>query len=86
MYAKPGDVIEITSKHYVGQRYTVIEFPGKHYRDEPGHVWFMDKSERPMFFRQGEYKVVKRASCSQSNDVDESLKRQRDENLRSIFA
>lgn len=85
-HAKPGDVIEITDPEsdLLGKRVTVVECP-EEYRSfhAVGETWHHTRG-RPTYFRDGNYVIVKRAN-SQNDDVDKSLDRQRDDNLRSLF-
>jgi hypothetical protein len=88
-YAKPGDVIEITCHHsdLKGQRITVMECPQK-YQDTCliEGAWHNTRGH-PTYFSVGDYVIIKRANSpvAQNVDVDKSLKRQRDDQLRSLF-
>jgi hypothetical protein len=93
-WAKPGDTIEITwtNPDWLGKRLVVIECPEEHknsFGNHPSHAWFCNEfCGGASYFTADIYKVVERAGrcVSISNgDVDESLKRQLDENLRGVF-
>ncbi len=86
--AKPGDIIEITWKSWRGRKLLVIEAPPERNMlnpKEPGDAWFVDEDGRARFFRRGDYKISTRCRESVETDVDKSLKRQRDANLRGVF-
>lgn len=95
--AKPGDTIEITNAHqsFLGKRYVVIEPPVDAVYPN-GSAWTAADDANPKgYFIFYNYKVVKRADkkwlayhngCVTGNvDVDESLKRQLNDNLRGVF-
>lgn len=93
-WAKPGDTIEIVKtmvSHYMGKRYIVVEQPtGK--SSPLGSAWV--REDDPLvpdgYFLSQSYKIVKRAKgggCVSipDDDIDKSLKRQRDDNLKRAF-
>jgi hypothetical protein len=85
--AQPGDVIEITVPGHsrYGKRFEVIECPGEH-KKMSGDAWF-NTDGYPCYARIGNYLIVTEQPSSQdTKGVDESLKRQRDANLGSVFS
>lgn len=90
-YAKPGDVVEVTwdDQEWKGLRYEVIEYPPEGTAESrPGDAWGRrKKNNTPFVIREGYYTIVERANplTAQSKDVDESLKRQLNDNLRGLF-
>ncbi len=89
-HAKPGDTIEITwyDEFWCGQRLKVVERPSDKMNGcQPGDAWFISKNGHTKFFGVENYTIVEsgRSSPESVEDVDASLKRQRDDNLRSIF-
>lgn len=84
-HAKPGDTVEVTYSGFLGQQYVVIECPESHkFNDKPGHAWHLGPMGDPFFFAPEHYKIIKRADRLSSN-VDESLRKQRDDIFREIF-
>lgn len=95
-YAKPGDTIMTrNTTANKGQRLLVIEHPvdrlGK-IGNEPGCAWFRAPNGTTFFFKPEHYTVVKRAGKVYHMedevvrlDVDTSLKKRRDDNLRHAF-
>lgn len=90
VHAQPGDTIEITSldPDWMGKRLVVIERPNNAIGQTPkGDAWIIF-GRHARFFTPCQYKVVhtvenrdRRSELS----VDESLAKQRDDNLRSAF-
>jgi len=93
-YAKPGDTIEVTWNHpdWLGKILVVVECPERHMHtsiDHPSHAWFIDPiaSGHAAYFDPSCYKVVARGNgCTlTSSEIDRSLDKQRDDNLRGVF-
>lgn len=90
-HAKPGDTIEITWPHksWLGRRCVVIEPSANAARlAKPGDAWFMVSGPKEKYrqcFSLEYYKIVAKYQESSQTDIDESLRRQRDKNLRSVF-
>lgn len=92
-YAKPGDIVELKflvfSGDYDGKQVTVVERPvDRDYGDEPGDIWFWWHLAREhQWVGKESYKIIKAANSgtTQSKDVDKSLKRQLNDNLRGLF-
>jgi hypothetical protein len=91
-WAKPGDTIEIVRmvfNKFVGNKYLVVEAPEGSWCPEGGAWVEASGPDDPEgYFTKDCYKVVERAGQSvliANGDVDESLRRQLDENLRGVF-
>lgn len=98
-YANPGDTIIARNTSWLsGERLLVIEKPRStnHVKDnEPGCAWFTAFSRQQAYFlRPKHYVVVERAGkvrriadevVKSDVDVEASLKKQRDNNLRHAF-
>ncbi len=91
-YPKPGDTIEITwdFDDWLGKRYVVVEPPkDRGGNDNPSHAWVhLDSDKKPSHLLSCDFKIVARRNGRKSitnSDVDESLKQQRDRNLREVF-
>ena len=91
---RPGDTIEVTWNHpgWIGRRLVVVECPEMHKNtclDHPSSAWFIDDgpTKRRAYFGPGEYKVVARGNgfALTSSEIDRSLDKQRDDNLRGVF-
>lgn len=89
-YPRPGDTIEITwdFNGWLGKRYVVVECP-ESFRDtgggDPSNAWVLvGGDERPSYFLSCNYKIVARGNgqTGKGSDVDKSLKRQLNDNLR----
>lgn len=80
-YAEPGYTILITDRKSTsfGKTFLVIECPDK-YRHTVGCFAWVNLKYGPVAFLTSEYSVV-----SGQKNVDESLNRQRDDNLRRAF-
>jgi len=91
-YAKPGDTIEVTWDHpdWLGKMLVVVECPKLHMHtsiDSPGHAWFREANGHCSYFGSSEYKIVARGNgfTLTSSEIDRSLDKQRDDNLRGVF-
>ncbi len=91
-YARPGDTIEVTWNHvdWLGKKFVVVECPDRYMHtsvDHPSHAWFSEANEGCSYFAADCYKIVSRANgrAVSGSDVDKSLDRQRDDNLRGVF-
>jgi hypothetical protein len=91
-HPRPGDTIEVTWNHpdWLGKILVVVECPELHRHtsmDQPSHAWFSDDRGRSAYFRSGEYKIVARGNghTLTNSEIDRSLDRQRDDNLRGVF-
>lgn len=87
---KPGDVIEITwdgcGGALFGKRFTVIkrppDAPDSHRGKNPGDAWFINEVGLSSYVTNIHYKIVQGKTAA---NVDQKLKQQLDNNLRSIF-
>lgn len=88
-HAKPGDTVEVTCEGFLGQQYVVIECPESHkFNDEPGRAWHLGPMGHPLFFAPEHYKIIKRANRLSSvvnDDVEKSLRKQTNDNLKGVF-
>jgi len=92
-YPKPGDTIEITHNNpaWLGKQLVVVECPKRYkgtWLDAPYHAWFVDTNGNAAYFRSDYYKIVSRAMpnfVNLNSNVDKSLDKQRDDNLRGVF-
>ena len=91
-YAKPGDTIEVTWNHpdWLGKVFVVVECPKLHMHtsvDCPSHAWFVDENGHAAYFSPDCYKIVARGNgfTLTSSEIDRSLDKQRDDNLREVF-
>ena len=94
-YANPGDtIVSKNTTAQKGKRMLVIERPIGQVGtdDEPGCAWFIAFGGQPYFLRPDKYTIVERAEkvhrmvgVNAELDVDASLKKQRDNNLRHAF-
>lgn len=90
-YAKPGDIVEVTYDHpdWKGLKYEVIEYPPDGIaQSRPGDAWGRrNHNGTPFVIRKDFYIIVKQTNraMTQNSDVDKSLDRQRDDQLRSLF-
>lgn len=86
-HAQPGDTIKITKiGDFLNKEFVVIECPNDGV-DRSNRVWVRNKTTE-CTVEDKNYKIVKQARRHQSiapNNVDASLDRQRNENLRSVF-
>lgn len=87
-YAQVGDTIEITyeKKTWLGRQFVVIPPPEKiNSNPQPGDAWISNEldSGSPGFIRFCNYKVIKRAQ--ETGSVDVSLRKQLNNNLKSVF-
>lgn len=89
-----GDTIEVTwdFDDWLGRRYVIVECPesykGTDYGDDPSNAWIiMEGDEYPTYFLSCNYKIVKRGNgqTGKGSDVDKSLRRQLNDNLRGVF-
>jgi hypothetical protein len=88
----PGDTIEITWDHpeWLGRQFVVVECPSSYYgssSDDPSHAWIRQESKSPSYFRADSYKIVARGNGFNmtNSELDRSLDKQRDDNLRGVF-
>jgi len=84
-WAKPGDSILITYREStsLGKTFLVIECP-EEYQHYVGCYAWVNLEHGPAAFLIGEYSVVSSAKSGRES-VDESLDKQRDDNLRHAF-
>ncbi len=88
-HAQPGDIIEITTGNsdLKGKRVAVVECPSEFRKNSyPGEAWIHERAYATHLSPKS-YTIIKRANSrvTQNDDVDKSLARQRDDNLRSLF-
>lgn len=86
-WAKPGDTILITYKEStsLGKTFLVIECPDEYQHYVGCYAW-VNLDHGPAAFLIKEYEIVCAcASCQGGKSVDESLDKQRDDNLRHAF-
>ncbi len=87
-YALPGDVIRIKSGLWKDRLVTITTRPTMMYYQvlPEGNVsWAGNDNGIFIFFRREDYEIVTRYKESAQPGVDGFLKRQRDQNLRSVF-
>lgn len=88
--AKVGDIIEITYKAttWFGKQIVVIPRPEKTPGvPQAGDAWIFDHIESglPKCIRFWNYKIIKRSEKQETKNVDASLRKQMNANLRSTF-
>lgn len=91
--AEPGDTILIVDpESWVnGRKYLVVERPKDVDKNHSGfnYPWVIEPSysvnDRPVCI-SGKYKIIEsRKAQTAPNDVDERMRQQKDDNLRSVF-
>jgi len=84
-WAKPGDTILITYREStsLGKTFLVIECPDE-YKHYVGRYAWVNLDHGPAAFLIKEYSIVS-SEKSGRESVDESLDKQRDDNLRHAF-
>lgn len=85
--AKPGDIIEVTSEICKGKQYKIVEQPSNASDKDPDLIWCVNlkhqKKNTPRFFcPDTTYRIIEHETTV---DVDERLRKQTDDNLRSVF-
>lgn len=89
-HAKPGDTIEIIwcNPYWNGKRFKVVEPPDDALGSGfPGDAWFLSENGYKRYFFKQDYVIVEsnQSSLGNTEDVDASLKRQLNDNLRNLF-
>jgi hypothetical protein len=94
--AKPGDLIVVTAGVLKGLRYRVVDCPDEYSQLGFEHVWIMRdtnsvpspmEDSAPGRLGTDSYDILERAGIAYptKDTVDESLRRQLNDNLRSAF-
>ena len=90
-YAKPGDTIEVTNSildKWVGRIFVVIA-PDRYDMSPPGSAWVLSDGTAISagYFTFDCYKIIARGNgfTLTSSEIDRSLDKQRDDNLRGVF-